>query len=97
MDSEQKGRSALLENLLPFFKGIHITTNLVETTFSACKVLLGFRGRRSVERWKEYTKAFFVVWFCPEVLPNVLDGLSLSSKSVLRVLSRFGFSLKDTI
>jgi transposase-like protein len=70
---EGKPRHAGLESLIAVFCGMCITTNIVESFFSLIKQLLNFRGRRSVEQWRDVLKACVAIWSCPHILEEILD------------------------
>jgi transposase-like protein len=55
---EGKPRQPGLESLIAVFSGMCITTNIVESFFSLIRQLLNFRGRRSVEQWRNTLKAY---------------------------------------
>nr|MDO8116739.1 hypothetical protein [Candidatus Sigynarchaeota archaeon] len=86
LDSEGKERSVVLESLLQFFEALCITTNLEESVFSASKILINFRGRRSVSKWKEFLNAFFISKSCPEILQDALKDLEFTSIMVEKSL-----------
>lgn len=94
---EGKTRQAGLESLIPVFGGKCITTNIVESFFSLIKQLLNFRGRRSVEQWRDALKACVVVWSCPHVIEDVLDKLDISSRIRTKAINGMKFGITKKI
>jgi transposase-like protein len=77
----------VLASLLLLFMGKCITTNLIESLFSACKALVSFRGRRTLEGWLAILGAYFVTKSCPEVLEEALNQLHLTAYLGNKMLS----------
>jgi hypothetical protein len=77
----------VLASLIPLFGGMCITTNLIESLFSACKVLVNFRGCRTLESWLECLSAHFIIRGCPEALQEALDELQITAYLGNKMLS----------
>lgn len=80
-DSSNAVASAL-NVVLEQFKGLYITTNLIEKEFSVLKELLSFRGRRSAEHWLDLLTAYYVVREDPDLLEKLLEKLSISPSTI---------------
>lgn len=93
LDTDEKERCEVLESLLRFFESLCITTNKDEAIFSASKILLNFRGRRSRNRWKDFLSAFFISWSDPDLLQEILQDLEFTSILVMKSLTAAGFEL----
>jgi transposase-like protein len=63
-----------------------ITTNLIEKEFSALKILICFRGRRSVARWKRLLMGYCGIRNNPFILASILDDVSLSGTAIRNAL-----------
>jgi len=94
---EGKPRHAGLESLIPVFAGLCITTNIMESLFSTIKQLLNFRGRRSVEQWRDALKACIVIWSCPHVVADVLEKLDISTRCRSKAINGMQFGIKKTL
>ena len=94
---EGKPRHAGLESLIPVFAGLCITTNIMESLFSTIKQLLNFRGRRSVDQWRDTLKACIVIWSCPHVVADVLEKLDVPTRCRSKAINGMQFGIKKTL
>ena len=76
----------VFQDLLPFFEGLNITTNLIEQLFAVAKHVISFRGCRDVQGWKDILLAYFAIRYYPEILEAALNELHLSSRTGARLL-----------
>nr|MDO8113750.1 hypothetical protein [Candidatus Sigynarchaeota archaeon] len=94
---EGKPRHAGLESLIPVFAGLCITTNIMESLFSTIKQLLNFRGRRSVDQWRDSLKACIVIWNCPHVVADVLEKLDVPTRCQSKAINGMQFGIKKIL
>lgn len=85
-----------LESLIPLFTGLCITTNIMESLFSTIKQLLNFRGRRSVDQWRDMLRACIVLWSCPHVIADVLDKLAVPTRCKSKAINGMRFGIEKT-
>jgi len=76
----------ILTSLYHVFGQKCITTNLIEKEFSAFKILICFRGRRSLERWKRLLQGYCWIRNNPFLLNDVLPLVTLSGTAVRNAL-----------
>lgn len=63
-----------------------ITTNLIEKEFSAFKILICFRGRRSITRWKRLIQGYCLIRNNPFILKKILPSIPLSGTAIKNAL-----------
>ncbi|WP_457559056.1 hypothetical protein [Candidatus Harpocratesius sp.] len=77
---------ATMYKILKQFRDIHITSNLVEKEFSALKKLIDFRGRRSIEMWKDLLLSYFIIRDDPKILEKILINVEISYQMVSKAM-----------
>ena len=83
--------------ILEVLQGKCITTNIIESVFSACGAMVGFRGRRTLEGWIACLSAHFVIKGYPEALTEILDSLSLTAYIGNKMLSTSNVLIESQI
>jgi len=63
-----------------------ITTNPIEKEFSAFKILICFRGRRSISRWKRLVQGYCWIRNNPFIIKKILAPISLSGTAIKNAL-----------
>nr|MDO8086964.1 hypothetical protein [Candidatus Sigynarchaeum springense] len=61
------------------------------------KQLLNFRGRRSVDQWRDTLKACIVIWSCPHVVADVLEKLDVPTRCRSKAINGMQFGIKKTL
>ena len=77
----------VLNTLHHFFGQKCITTNLIEKEFSVLKILICFRGRRSLERWNRLIHAYCWIRNDPFILSEILAQIPLSGHAIQSALT----------
>lgn len=86
----------ILTKLFHIFDQKCITTNLIEKEFSILKILICFRGRRSLARWVRLINAYVWIRNNPFVLTAIMRRISLSGIAMNAALtSHLGWTAKS--
>lgn len=75
-----------LNEILPEFYGMYITTNPIEKEFSVLKELLCFRGNRDPEIWRNLLFGFFESRENPDRIKSIIEDIEISPTIIHKML-----------
>lgn len=78
--------AAAMNLILKQFRDMHITSNLVEKEFSVLKKFIDFRGRRSIEMWRDLLFSYFIIRDEPDILDIILKRINISYQMIRKSL-----------
>mgnify|MGYP001023627917 CR=1 FL=1 len=76
----------ILTSVFHVFEEKCITTNPIEKEFSAFKILICFRGRRSISRWKRLVQGYCWIRNNPFIIKQLLAPITLSGTAIKNAL-----------